>query len=118
MQLNAKKCHTKEGSVTVDVGLVEVDRGESRFLVGSCGWSRGCGVRGHFGKCVCRTQRCGHEVHVVNDDLNRGEFVGPFPFVVSEDEHNGAILDEITRVADGGLDVVGDEMTVLVELGH
>ena len=92
MQLNAKKCHTKEGSVTVDVGLVEVDRGESRFLVGSC-WSRGCGVRGHFGKSVCRTQRCGHEVHVVVDDLNRGEFVGPFPFVVSEDEHSGAIMD-------------------------
>ena len=59
-----------------------------------------------------------HEVHVVDDDLNGGEFVGPSPFVVSEDEHNGAILDEITRVAVGGLDVVGDEMTVLVELGH
>ena len=32
MQLNAKKCHTKEGSVTVDVGLVEVDRGECRLI--------------------------------------------------------------------------------------
>jgi len=39
---------------------------------------------------------------VVDDDLNGGEFVGPSPFVVSEDEHNGAILDEITRVAVGG----------------
>ena len=39
-----KKCHTKEGSVTVDVGLVELDRGESRLLDGSRGWSRGCGV--------------------------------------------------------------------------
>ena len=104
--------------MTIDVASVEVDRGESRLLDGSCGWSRGCRVRGHFGKCVCRTQRCGHEVHVVDDDLNRGEFVGPFSFVVSEDEHNGAILNEITRVAVGGSDVVGDELTVVVELGH
>ena len=38
MQLNAKKCHTKEGSMTVDIELVEVDpsRGESRLLDGSC----------------------------------------------------------------------------------
>ena len=44
----------------------------------------------------------------------------PFAFVVSEDEHNGAILNEITRVtvAVGGSDVVGDELTVVVELGH
>ena len=104
--------------MTVNVRLVEVDGGESRFLVGSCCWSRGCGVRGDFGKRVCRTQWCGHEVHVVDDDLNRGEFVGPFAFVVSEDEHNGAILNEITRGAVGGSDVVGDELTVVVELGH
>ena len=30
--------------MTVDVGLVELDRGESRLLDGSRGWSRGCGV--------------------------------------------------------------------------
>ena len=33
MQLNAKKCHTKEGSMPVDIELVEVDLGES-FLTG------------------------------------------------------------------------------------
>ena len=43
MQLNAKECHTKAISMTVDVGLVEVDRRESRLLDGSCGWSRGGG---------------------------------------------------------------------------
>ena len=32
--------------MTVDVGLVELDRGESRLLDGSRGWSRGCRVRG------------------------------------------------------------------------
>ncbi len=31
MQLNAKECHTKAGSITVDIELVEVDR---RELVG------------------------------------------------------------------------------------
>ena len=46
MQLNAKECHTKAGSMAVDIELVEVDRRESRLLDGSCGWSRGCGVRG------------------------------------------------------------------------
>ena len=38
MQLNAKECHTKAGSMTVDIELVEVDRRESRsrraFLTG------------------------------------------------------------------------------------
>ena len=82
----------------VDVGLVEVDRGEARFLDGSCGWSRGCGVRGggdrcQFGKRVCGTQGCWHDVNVVDDDLNRGELVGPLALVVSEDERNGAILE-------------------------
>jgi hypothetical protein len=28
MQLNAKECHTKAGSMTVDIELVEVDRRE------------------------------------------------------------------------------------------
>ena len=32
--------------MTVDVGLVELDRGESRLLDGSRGWSRGCRVCG------------------------------------------------------------------------
>ena len=40
MQLNAKECHTKEGSMTVDIKLVEVDRGESRLLDESCCRSR------------------------------------------------------------------------------
>ena len=39
---------------------------------------------------------------MVDDDLNRGEFVGPFAFVVSEDEHNGAILEYVTGVPIGG----------------
>jgi hypothetical protein len=38
MQLNAKECHTKAGSMTVDIELVEVDRRESHsrraFLTG------------------------------------------------------------------------------------
>ena len=44
--IECRKCHTKEGSVTVDVGLVEVDRGESRLLDGGRRRSRGCGVCG------------------------------------------------------------------------
>ena len=32
MQLNATECHTSEGSMIVDLKLVEVDRRESRFL--------------------------------------------------------------------------------------
>ena len=44
--IECKKCHTKEGSATVDVGLVELDRGESRLLDWSRGWSRGCRVCG------------------------------------------------------------------------
>ena len=78
--IECKKCHTKEGSVTVDVGLVELDRGESRLLDWSRGWSRGCrvcggGDRRHLRKRVCRTQRCRHDVNVVYDDLNGGELV-------------------------------------------
>ena len=97
MQLNAKECHTKALSMTVDGGLVEVDRRESRLLDWSCGWSRGGGVRGggdrrRLRKRVCRTQRCWQNVNVVHDDLNRREFVGPLALVVSEDECNGAIL--------------------------
>jgi hypothetical protein len=32
MQLNATESHTSEGSMTVDLELVEVDQRESRFL--------------------------------------------------------------------------------------
>ena len=41
--------------MTIDVALVEVDRGESRLLDGSCGWSRRCRVRG-AGKEICATK--------------------------------------------------------------
>ncbi len=34
MQLNAKECHTKEASMTVDIELVEVDRVSRAFLIG------------------------------------------------------------------------------------
>ena len=36
MQLNAEKCHTKDGSMTVDIELVEVDLGavSRAFLTG------------------------------------------------------------------------------------
>ncbi len=37
MQLNAKECPTNEASMTVDIELIEVDRGESRLLdLGCC----------------------------------------------------------------------------------
>ncbi len=101
MQLDAKKCHAKEVSMTVDAESVEVDRGEARFLNGRCCWSRGPG-RGRGGdrcqlrKRVRRTQRCRHAIDVVHDDFNGGELVGPFALVVVEDE---AIVseDEATR---------------------
>ena len=92
MQLNAKECHT------IDVGLVAVDRGESRLLERSRGWSRRCkvcggGDRRHLRKRVCRTQRCRHDVNVVYDDLNGGELVWLLALVVTEDERNGAMLE-------------------------
>ena len=105
----------------VDAELVEVDRGEARFLDGSCCWpgSRGPGRglggdRCQFRKSVRRTQRCRHEVDVVHDDLDGGESVGPFALVVSEDdsERSGAVLEIIRGVSVGGDDVVRDDVAV------
>jgi len=54
MQLNAKKCHTKDGSMLVDIELVEVDRGESRLLDRSCCRSRSSGRDGGGHGCQFR----------------------------------------------------------------
>ena len=37
---------------------------------------------------------------------------------MTEDEHNGAIGQEVTCVAVGGKDVMGDQAAIDAELGH
>ena len=55
---------------------------------------------------------------MVYDDFDRGEFVGPFASIVSEDKHTRAVLDIVGGVAGGGDNVVRDDVAVDVERGH
>ena len=122
-QLNAKQCHTKERSMTVDVELVEFDRRESRFLDRSCCRSRssgrdGGGHGGRLRKRVRRSQRQRQEVDVVHDDFDGGELVRPLASIVTEDKRTRSVLDIVGGVAGGGDNVVRDDVAVAVERGH